>query len=441
VKVRGFRIEPGEIENAISEMPGVRDRIVVARKDLPSDKQLVAYVVPSGCDPETDPDAADRFTLALKEHLAARLPEYMRPSYTVLMRELPLNPNGKVDKKVLPMPQARPARMQTRHVAPRDETERRLAAIWSKALGVNDIGLHDDFFELGGHSLMGLQLLTQVEQHFGVALPLKELFVMPTVARMADALRVKVDPATWTNLQAIQPEGSLPPMICVQGDEGNYFLPKYLGKDQPFYGIFHQGEDGRPIKWKSVEDMAAHYNRVLRSARPRGPYLICGYSFGGIIAYEMAQQLTAVGEQVPVLVLLDTYDPLEYRVVIKREGRWYQTMKDVIVKTVSRFYFERGMTLPTKLRHNYIIGVYDEAIRAYRPKPYTGPITLMRTEPSGGPQDMGWSTWAKGGLEIRMVPGDHYNMIKEPHVRALAAQLNDVVRKSMQLAKSAALRG
>ncbi len=417
VKVRGFRIEPGEIENAISEMPGVRDRMVVARKDLPSDKQLVAYVVPAQFDPTKDLDAGDRFTLALREHLAARLPEYMRPSYTVLMRDLPLNPNGKVDKKVLPLPEARPARMQTRHVAPRDETERRLAAIWSKALGVNDIGLHDDFFDLGGHSLMGLQLLTQVEQHFGVALPLKELFVMPTVARMADALRVKVDPATWTNLQAVQPEGSLPPMICVQGDEGNYFLPKYMGKDQPFYGIFHQGEDGHPIHWKTVEEMATHYISELRSARPHGPYLLSGYSFGGMIAFEMAQQLKAAGEDVPVLVIFDMYDPVEYRKVSHREVPWYAYVKENVVKRISRRYFDRGLPLPTKLRHNYIIGVYDVAIRSYEPKPYDGPITLMRTRASTGPQDMGWSTWAKGGVEIRMVPGDHYNMIKEPHVR------------------------
>ncbi len=441
VKVRGFRIEPGEIENAISELRGVRDRIVVARKDLPSDKQLVAYVVPSDFDPEKDLDANDRFMLALKDHLARRLPEYMRPSYTVLMRELPLNQNGKVDKKVLPLPQARPARMQASHVAPRDETERRLAAIWSKALGMTDIGLHDDFFELGGHSLMGLQLLTQVEQQFGVALPLKELFVMPTIARMADALRTKVDPALWTNLQAIQPEGSLPPMICVQGDEGNYFLPKYMGKEQPFYGIFHQGEDGHPMHWTTVEEMAAHYIQELRSARPHGPYFLSGYSFGGMIAYEMAQQLKASGEEVPVLVIFDMYDPVEYRKVSHNEVPWYAYVKENLVKRISRSYFDRGQPLPTKLRHNYIIGVYDVAIRSYEPKPYDGPITLMRTRPSPGPPDMGWSTWAKGGLEIRMVPGNHYNMIKEPHVRALAAQLNDVVRKSLQRMKAAAMRG
>jgi thioesterase domain-containing protein/acyl carrier protein len=441
VKVRGFRIEPGEIENAISEMAGVRDRIVVARKDLPSDKQLVAYVVPAAFDPEKDLDEVDRFSRSLKDHLARRLPEYMRPSYTVLMRELPLNPNGKVDKKVLPLPQARPVRMQAAHVAPRDETERRLTAIWSKVLGVSDIGLHDDFFELGGHSLIGLQLLTQVEQQFGVALPLKELFVMPTVAKMADALRTNVDPVEWTNLQAIQPEGSLPPMICVQGDEGNYFLPKYMGKDQPFYGIFHQGEDGHPMRWTTVKSMAGHYISELRSARPHGPYFLAGYSFGGIIAYEMAQHLKAAGEEVPVLVIFDMYDPVEYRKVSQREVPWHAYFKERLVKRISQYYFDRGRPLPTRFRHNYIIGVYDEAIRTYEPEPFHGPITLMRTRGSTGPHDMGWTKWASGGVEIRMVPGDHYNMIKEPHVRALAAQLNDVVRKSMQRMKAAAMQG
>ena len=220
-----------------------------------------------------------------------------------------------------------------------------------------------------------------------------------------------------------------------------FVVPAYSLWEQPFYGIFHQGEDGHPIQWRTVEEMATHYNQELRSARPHGPYFLAGYSFGGMIAYEMAQQLKAAGEDVPVLVIFDMYDPVEYRKVSSSEVPWYAYVKENVVKRISRSYFDRGLPLPTRLRHNYIIGVYDVAIRSYGPKPYDGAITLMRTRASSGPQDMGWSKWATGGVEIRMVPGDHYNMIKEPHVRALAAQLNDVVRKSMQRMKSAAMRG
>lgn len=427
VKVRGFRIEPGEIENAISAMDGVRDRIVVARKDLPSDKQLVAYIVPAHFDPDKDPDETARFTERSRKHLAQRLPEYMRPSFTVVLRELPLNANGKVDKRALPMPTARPSVLRARHVAPRDEMERALAEIWKKALGVDDLGVNDDFFELGGHSLMGLQLLTMVEQRFGVALPLKELFVMPNIARMADVLRTKAPQPKGMNMQAIQPEGQLPPIICVHGDEANYFLPKYLGKEQPFYGIFHQGEDGKEIRWRVVEEMATNFLAEVRATLPHGPYVLCGYSFGGLVAYEMAQQLRAAGEPVPVLVLFDTYDPRQYSEISDRETKWYQVLKEFIVRRVSDHLFSRGRTLPAKLRHNYIIGTYHRAILAYRAKPYEGPLTLVRAASSDGTDDMGWIDLAKGGLDVRTVPGDHFSLVKEPYVAAVADVLRSCI--------------
>ncbi len=432
VKVRGFRIEPGEIENAISTMEGVKDRIVVARKDLPSDKQLVAYVVPARFDPDKDPDESVRFMDQLRKHLAERLPEYMRPSFTVLMRELPLNANGKVDKRALPMPTARTPVLRARHVAPRDETERALAELWKKALGVDDISVNDDFFELGGHSLMGLQLLTLVEQRFGIALPLKELFVMPNIARMAEVLRTQAPKSKGTNMQAIQVEGPLPPIICVHGDEANYFLPKYLGKEQPFYGIVHQGEDGKPIRWKSVEEMATNFLAEVRATLPKGPYVLCGYSFGGLVAYEMAQQLRAKGESVPVLALFDTYDPRQYGEISYRESKWYQVLKEVVVNRVSDFLFSRGKTLPAKLRHNYIIGTYHRAILAYRAKPYDGPLTLVRAASSDGTEDMGWLDLARGGLDVRTVAGDHFSLVKEPYVAGVADVLRTRIAEQQQ---------
>jgi thioesterase domain-containing protein len=173
--------------------------------------------------------------------------------------------------------------------------------------------------------------------------------------------------------------------------------------------------------------MAAAFIREMRMVQPHGPYQLSGYSFGGIIAYEMAQQLVKAGEEVPVLVFFDTYDPREYLAVAKREAPLHLPLKVGVVRRMAEFIFNSGHDLPVKLRHTYIIDTYNRAINNYKVRPYDGRITLLRTSDSTGPVDMGWADLARGGVDVRSVPGNHYNMVKEPHVAALAEELKRCV--------------
>lgn len=419
VKIRGFRIELGEIENALNDLPSVKDKVVVARQEGPGEKQLACYVVPSEAHLGSQGELLD----SVREHLRSKLPGYMLPTGFVVMNELPLTANGKIDRRALPAPAARTSALKAEHVAPRNNIERTLAAIWGRVLNASDIGIHDDFFDLGGHSLIGIQLLGSVEQQFNKTLPLKSLFEAPTIAQFAELLKGEGAAHDWKNLSLIQPEGEGLPIFCVHGDEASHFIPKYIGNSRPFYAFFHQGEDGSRIEHTTVENIAAHFIKELKQAKPQGPYLLTGYSFGGIVAYEMAQQLTATGDDVPMLVLLDTYAPALHQQAIASDTKFYDPLKKSILRGIVKRALKKGGTVPTRWRNFHIIDTYDKAVLSYRPKPYTGKLTVLKAATSWGPKEMGWSELAQGGLDVQVVPGDHYNMIKEPNVGRIAEQL------------------
>ncbi len=424
VKLRGFRIEMGEIENAINSYPGVRDRLVMARKDLPGGMQLVAYVVPNEIEPSNGTELHESFIEGLKVHLQTVLPEYMIPAFFVVLPQLPLNTNGKVDKKQLPMPELRNTRMKAEHVAPRNDMERAVSAIWAKALGVAEIGVHDNFFDLGGHSIMGIQVLAHVEQHLGYKLSLSSLFQAPTVASFTALIKKDEKPLALKNLALIQKEGNKPPLFCVHGDEANHHITRYLGKGQPYYAFFHQGEDGAAFEHKTVEDIAKHYVAEMTSVQPEGPYMLGGYSFGGIVAYEMACQLKAAGHDVPLLALFDMPIPKHFIETMEDEDKFYEPLKRTVMRWLVKWSLRSGNIRSLKLRHFHIIDNYDKAILAYRPKPYSGPVTIFKAERTSGPDDMGWSTLVTGPLDIKVLPGDHYSLIKDPEVVRLVKELS-----------------
>jgi aspartate racemase len=250
------------------------------------------------------------------------------------------------------------------------------------------------------------------------------LFQAPTIAEFARLLQQGGAEVRWTNLSPIQPDGDRAPFFCVHGDEANYFIPRHLGTDQPFYAFFHQGEDGSPIRYTTVHEIARHFIEEMRSVRPHGPYLLGGYSFGGIVAYEMAQQLHDAGEEVPLLALFDTYDPLEYAADMARGAKWYDPAKNLVYRWLGhRALRKHGRIENPKVRHHYIIDTYDKAITSYRPEPFTGAITVFKASATTGPDHMGWERLAKGGVDVVHITGDHYNLIKEPHVRLLTAEL------------------
>lgn len=432
VKIRGFRIELGEIENAISAIPGIRDRVVVARKDGPGEQQLVAYIVPADFDPEKDTQRRDALTAMVQTALEKRLPTYMLPAFHVLLNELPLNANGKVDKKKLPAPDLRALQMTVEHVAPRNATEKKIAAIWNKILGVEDIGIHQSFFDLGGHSILGIQMLSQIEQQFGKTYGLNLLFRSPTIAELAvelGAVRADDVAAELKNVTPIKREGSRVPILCVHGDEANHFLPRYLSAEQPFYGTAHQGEDGLPMTYDTVESIAAHYVQEFKRLLPQGPYNIAGYSFGGVVAYEVARQLKEQGDEVPMLIMLDSYAPEPFAEVMQKESKFYDPIKKPVLRTIVRMIHGMNKVLPMKLRNFNIIDTYDDATLAYKAKPYHGDVAVIKAVGSPGTPDMGWKKHVHGSVILRTIEGDHYSIIKEPLVADLARVMEGVLVK------------
>lgn len=428
VKIRGFRVELGEIENALNDLPAVKDKVVVARQDGPGEKQLACYVVPS--DAHQGPQ--DELLNTVREHLRAKLPAYMVPTGFVVMNELPLTANGKVDRRALPAPTAQTSALKAEHVAPRNTIERALAAIWGRVLNASDIGIHDDFFDLGGHSLIGIQLLGQVEQQFNRTLPLKSLFEAPTIAQFAELIQGEGAAHAWKNLSLVQPGGDGQPLFIVHGDEASHFIPKHLGQTRPFYAFFHQGEDGRRIEHTTVEAIAAHFIKELKQAKPKGPYLLTGFSFGGIVAYEMAQQLTAAGDEVPMLAVIDTYAPALHQRAIAADQRFYTGIKNGLYRLLVKRALNGSGIVPTWLRNFHIIDTYDRAVDAYVPKRWRGRLTVLKAKDSWGPKSMGWEALVTGSLDIQVLPGDHYNIIKEPQVKELAIAIGRLTEEAEQ---------
>jgi amino acid adenylation domain-containing protein len=307
VKIRGFRIELGEVEAVLGRYPSVRQAVVIAREGQQGLKQLAAYLV---CQEGATPSPAE-----LRAFVRTALPEYMTPSFFVFLESIPLTANNKVDVRALPAPGPSLSEGQA-HVGPRDRTEVQLTALWQQVLEVPKIGIHDNFFDLGGHSLKAAQLFFLLEQVYGRHLPLATLFQAPTIAELAAVLSREQWIPPWQSLVAIQPNGTAVPIFMVPGVGGNVLifaqLARLLGPDQPLYGLQARGLDGKEAPFTSVPEMARHYIGEIRAIRPQGPYILLGVCTGGLIAYEMAQQLFEQ-EQVATLIVMDTWHPASHR--------------------------------------------------------------------------------------------------------------------------------
>ncbi|MFE1744077.1 amino acid adenylation domain-containing protein [Coleofasciculus sp. H7-2] len=304
VKIRGFRIELGEIEATLAQHPSVKETVVTASKEFSSDKRLIAYLVPH---PELVPAAAELHTF-----LQDRLPNYMVPAAFVMLDALPLTPNGKIDRLALPAPDLIEQKSAETFVAPKNDLELRLAKIWEKVLGVQPIGIRDNFFELGGHSLVAVELFSQIKKIIGADIPIATLFQAPTVEKLADIISQEGWSTPWLSLVPIKPEGSQPPFFFHGGAAEAMTwagFGRQLPSDRPFYGLQLPALNGKATFQSSVEEIASICIKEIRSIQPNGPYFIGGHCFGGTIAFEIAQQLKAQGEEVSILALVDAYAP------------------------------------------------------------------------------------------------------------------------------------
>ncbi|HMI17032.1 MAG TPA: amino acid adenylation domain-containing protein, partial [Bradyrhizobium sp.] len=302
VKIRGFRVELGEIETVLRETAGVREAVVSLCEDTAGEKRLVACVV-AGVNRVPDEPG-------LKAALKARLPDYMIPAHVEFLSALPLTPNGKVDRRALPKPTLTAAADSGEVMPPRNLLELELIRLWRRLFQQEDIGRQDNFFELGGHSLLAARLATEIDKLLGCKLPIAALFQSPTVESLTRRLTGENWAPPWSSLVPLQPLGAKPPFFLAHGWGGDVFvflgLAELLAPDQPAYGLQAVGLDGKSARHTTIENMAAHYVQEIRSFQPEGPYYLGGYSMGGLIAFEMAQQLHRLGQRVALLVLFDT---------------------------------------------------------------------------------------------------------------------------------------
>jgi amino acid adenylation domain-containing protein len=317
VKIRGFRIETGEVEGTMQRCPGVGGAAVVVSEDRAGEKALTAYFVPAEGE---NPDVG-----MIRGFLQERLPDYMVPSLFVRLVDLPLNANGKIDRHRLPEPTGDRDEYGGHYEPPATEEEKRLAAIWSELLGVQQVGRQDNFFDLGGHSLMAIRLVSRMSADLGVDATLRDLFEAPTIARLVGRLAVGPEagreslcgdavptaPRSALYIELLRKGGSTkPPFFCAAGggSVAGYFGPlaAHMSPEQPFYGLKDPSLDEEYDSCPTVEEIASKYVESIRTVSPHGPYYLGGWSFGGVVAFEMAQQLTREGEDVALLALLDT---------------------------------------------------------------------------------------------------------------------------------------
>lgn len=343
VKIRGFRIELGEIETVLTQHSEVREAVVIAKDEGFDDKRLVCYVVP-----EQEQLSASK----LRSFLQERLPHYMLPSAFVFLDTIPLTPNGKVDRKALPIPSIS-AKTDGSFAPPTEEIELKLTEIWSEILGIHPVGIKDNFFELGGHSLLAASLFAQIKNNLHISLPLSILFTAPTIEQLASVIRQSDWTAPWHSLVPIQTEGERPPLFCVHGGGFNVLIYRELalnlGKNQPVYGLQAKGMDGKSTPHSTIEDMAADYVKYIREIQPEGPYFLAGLSNGGRIALEIAQQLHKQSQEIALLAMFDTIRDLDSVQLLPPLPRLLSTIKYSLLYSMPRFASKSRQIKPLKV--------------------------------------------------------------------------------------------
>jgi thioesterase domain-containing protein/acyl carrier protein len=320
VKLRGLRIEPGEIEAVLANCPGVAQAAVVAREDQPGDKRLVAYLVPA---PGGAPEAGE-----LSERLRRELPAYMVPSAFVSVDALPLTANGKLDRAALPAPEYGSTGTGR---GPRTPQEQLLCGLFAEVLGREQVRIDDSFFDLGGHSLLAARLVSRVRETLGVEVGLRTLFEAPTVAGLTDRLVMNDPDDALDVVLPLRTTGGGTPLFCVHPGGGISWsysgLLRHVGPEHPVYAIQARGL-GRPEPLPtSFEEMAADYADQIRKIQPEGPYLLLGWSAGGLIAHAVACELQSRGERTALLAILDAYPVKD----VTFEAAPVPTERDVLV--------------------------------------------------------------------------------------------------------------
>lgn len=445
VKIRGFRVELGQVESTLMKHKAVQTAVVVLNESETAGKSLVAYVVSKA---NKQPAGDD-----LRNFVRQSLPEHMVPAHFVVLPSLPLMPNGKVNRAALPKPEE-DARLTGRGepLPPRSQTEAELAKIVRALLGRGVVGVDENFFDLGFHSLLLSRLLLRVNRAFERRLSLADVFGAPTIEQLARV--IEEQRPSIRGVVPIRPSEGRPGLFCVRG--GALFRPlaQSLREDQPFFGLNLPPEvlEALPKPYR-IEDLADAFIRVMQGVQPQGPYFLTGLCVNGVIAYEMARQLRERGEQVGLLALFDSQNPVSYwdyenyrlhyifakakfhvdklaRVRMRDLPSYARDRWDGVQRRLNEYkwrFFRRSRRPGSNGVPEDLNPVVHPASWAYHPKPYSGSIVLFQsTDLPNSPYwdyEKGWRNFALGGIQTYKIPGAHLEMFTEPNCRTVAEKL------------------
>ncbi|MBL8820429.1 MAG: amino acid adenylation domain-containing protein, partial [Planctomyces sp.] len=470
VKVRGFRVELGEIDSALRQLPRLSDGVAQIQPMANGDSELVAYVVAQPV-PGTDVTSPHEELNAseIRTQLGRLIPDYMIPVRFIALPELPLNLNGKIDRERLVSVAGRELGIQSESRAPQCGLESEIAKIWIRLLQRDSVGANDNFFEIGGHSLMSVRLVYALREQLGRAVAISDIFEYPTIEDMAKHLDDQDHSRRkWTSIVPLQPKGSKPPLFCIHGWGGAVFgfieLAKHFGPERPVYGVQAIGLEREVPRHTSIEEMAAHYVSEIRMIQPHGPYNLTGYSMGGWIAFAVAQELVAQGETVGFLGLLDTHTSANvgwriflktmWRPLILRAVQQLKQARRLPVSQLGQFFLGRFRSLVQRLpgvkrRHtsqepdaaveSAEIGSSGDArsdyfftvVGQYQPKVFNGNAAILVTgEFSQFPYEQFWRNFITGTIQIHQVQGGHDRMIAGEFAAPAAALLESLITET-----------
>lgn len=462
VKIRGYRIELGEIENTLNQFSDIREAVVMAREDRPGDQRLVAFVVADST------AGVPKDVNQWKQKARQSLPDYMVPAHFVVVPTFPLTPNGKIDRKALANQPLNGKSVESLAKKAPDAEETVLLGIWSDVLGLQEIGLQDSFFDLGGHSMLALQVMTRLEKETGRRLPLATLFEYPTIEALASLLRPDKPATTIKSLVTIKPQGAKMPVYIVHGGGLNLLtfrgLIEYMDAEQPIYGFQARGLDGTEEPLDDMDAIAADYIEELLEQNPTGPYALAGYSFGGYIALEMARQLLAQGKVVKLLGMFDTnaeesaegrpfLDRMAWRIgrqfpkllwigrsFIQQPLQTLQYQGEYVERQVNNILKVMGLVADqtyAEIQDENLIRIIEKheiAFQKYRMKPYDGVIDVFKAKKRlyfvEDREFLGWKKYARQGVRIHNVPGDHKEMLLPPNDQEFARILQRALDES-----------
>lgn len=452
VKIRGNRVEMLEVETVLGRCSGIREAAVTARPNKHGDMRLIGYIIPD--------ELPGPGIHTIRAEMRTKLPSFMVPNTFVRIEKMPLTPNGKTERKSLPDPGHDRIDTGVAFIAPETKLEKKLAATWQMVLGLAEVGVTDSFFDLGGDSLLAVNIVLEVERTLDRSLPLAVFYTSATIRQMAAWLEGDGTEIPNQDVICLNAQGTKPPLFCLPGHGGTAFsyraLAELLNDDRPVYALQYPGLHGDEQTHDTVEGLAEELLRRIRGIRPNGPILLAGYSFGGLVAYEMARQLKQQGGDVPYLALFDTHVPgaIQPRPMPQRFWLHLKNLTPGMALLLLRQVFFRVVNSKKSARQSANDHWFEEvapipkgegqitdalsrlhtatlqARRAYRPSPSVGDLCLFKSshEPDWMrfvtvAENNGWNDLVRSQVHVYPIPGRHLELFDTAHAVILAEQV------------------